>query len=201
MKNTKRTMTRSNQVSGWVTGKANLGGLVAGVLLAIGFLHSWLPVQAAIAGSGTIGLAWDSSASPGVAGYRVYIGTTSGNYTTKVEAGNARTTTIQNLASGVTYYFAVKAFNTSGVESAFSNEITFVPGAATLQLTISATGQAVLTVNGVAGRTYEIQATRDLKTWSVLGNVTVGAGGSAAYTDNPPLSGLRRFYRTRDLLP
>ena len=201
MKNTKPTVNRTNHVSSVTPRKANYGGAVAGLLLGFALLHSPASALAVVPSTGMTGLAWDSSPSSGVAGYRVYLGTASGNYTSSVEAGTATTTTIPNLLSGTTYFFAVKAYNASGVESAFSNEISFVPGVATLQLTVTASGQPFLTVKGLAGHTYEVQATRDLRTWSVLGNVTAGSNGIVTYADNPAVVGLKRFYRTRDLQP
>lgn len=179
----------------------NFGGAVTALLLGFALLQSPTPALAVVPSTGTAGLAWDSSPSSGVAGYRVYLGTASRNYTSSVEAGTATTTTIQNLLSGTTYFFAVKAYNASGTESAFSNEISFVPGAATLQLTVTPNGQVLLTVKGFAGHTYEVQATRNFSTWSPIGNVTIGSGGSATYTDASAPGVLKRFYRTRDLQP
>lgn len=200
MKNTKQTVAHTNQVLDGTSPKTKLSAALMSALLACALLSS--PDQAlAVIPSGTASLAWDSSTSSDVAGYRVYMGTTSGNYTSSVVAGNATTTTISGLVTGATYYFAVKAYNTSGVESAFSNEISFVPGTATLRLSVTANGQAVLTVKGLAGHTYEVQTSRTLTSWSILGNVTAGSDGLASYTDSPAVVGVKRFYRTRDLQP
>lgn len=176
-------------------------GAVLGAIVACVLLQNPISALAVLPSSGTASLAWDSSPSSGVTGYRVYIGSASGNYTSSVVAGNATTTTISGLTPGVTYFFAVKAFDASGVESAFSNEISFAPGSATLQLSVAANGQAILTVNGLAGHTYNIEATQDLRTWSTLGSVTAGSGGTATYTDTTAPDVLKRFYRTRDLQP
>jgi hypothetical protein len=61
-----------------------------------------------------------------VAGYIVYYGTTSGRY---IYADNVEQNTqvsISNLQEGVTYYFAVTAYNVSGKESIFSDEVRFL---------------------------------------------------------------------------
>jgi len=181
--------------------KANLSSTLLGGMLVFGLLNGPGQALAAVPSGGSVGLAWDSSASSGVAGYRVYMGTRSGSYTSSVQAGNSTTSTISGLAMGTKYYFAVKAYNASGVESAFSNEISFVPGTATLQLSVSANGLAVLVVKGLAGQSYDIEATRDLRNWSRIGSVTVGAGGSESYTDTTAPGVLKRFYRTRQLQP
>ena len=61
--------------------------------------------------------------STGVAGYNVYMGTASGVYGPPINVGNVTSYVLSNLAVGTTYYFVVKDYNTSGVESAPSNEV------------------------------------------------------------------------------
>lgn len=81
------------------------------------------------AGGGRATLTWESptTASDGtpltdLAGYKIYYGTSSGNYTEVIDAGNVTTRTVGRLAPG-TYYFAVTAYNGSGYESDYSNEV------------------------------------------------------------------------------
>jgi len=74
-------------------------------------------------GAGTISLAWDANTSSGIAGYKVYYGTSSGNYPDVINVGNTATSTVSNLQSGHTYYLAVTDYDTSGNESGYSNEI------------------------------------------------------------------------------
>ncbi len=57
-----------------------------------------------------------------LAGYKVYYGTTSGNYTDVIDVGNVTTYKVEGLQPG-TYYFAVTAYDTSGNESNYSNEV------------------------------------------------------------------------------
>ncbi len=76
-------------------------------------------------GQTSVTLAWDPSARSGIAGYRLYEGGVSRTYTNAIEAGNATTATASNLLSGATYFFAVTAVGTNGLESDFSNEITY----------------------------------------------------------------------------
>jgi hypothetical protein len=75
-------------------------------------------------------LSWDAPATNSngtqltdLAGYNVYYGTASGNYSQSIDAGNTTTYTVANLAGGLTYYFAVTAYDNSGNESEFSNEV------------------------------------------------------------------------------
>jgi len=69
-----------------------------------------------------IRLAWDPSLSPGISGYRVYVGQSSRSYGTPITIGNQTTYTVTNLANG-TWFIAVTAFDASGNESGFSNEV------------------------------------------------------------------------------
>jgi hypothetical protein len=66
-------------------------------------------------------IAWNAD-SGDVAGYEVYYGLSTGNYTTTVNVGNTTTTTLQNLSSP-TYYVAVTAYDSNNVQSGFSPEL------------------------------------------------------------------------------
>lgn len=57
-----------------------------------------------------------------ISGYKVYYGTSPGNYTSSAVVGNVTTYTVTGLSGGTTYYFAVTASNASG-ESGYSNEV------------------------------------------------------------------------------
>jgi hypothetical protein len=74
----------------------------------------------------SVTLASAPSSGPNLAGYRVHEGTSSGTYTQTLEVGNR--TTISNLTAGAIYHF-VSAYDTAGVESAYSNKVVFTaPG-------------------------------------------------------------------------
>ncbi|HEX8679240.1 MAG TPA: fibronectin type III domain-containing protein, partial [Chthoniobacterales bacterium] len=76
-------------------------------------------------------LAWDRNPEVDVIGYRVQIGTSSGWYTQTIDVAAATTAIVPNLNEGATYYFAVTAYNSSLLESAPSNQVTYlVPGVA-----------------------------------------------------------------------
>jgi chitinase len=73
----------------------------------------------------TIVLAWDPNTEPDLAGYHVYWGNASAQYgafKATVPVMPAPTYTTPVLPNGL-YYFAVTAFNTAGLESGFSNEV------------------------------------------------------------------------------
>lgn len=69
-----------------------------------------------------------------LAGYKIYVSKASGVYADAINAGNVLTKTLTNFCEG-TYYFVATAYDTSGNESAYSNEvsktITIAPAAPT----------------------------------------------------------------------
>jgi hypothetical protein len=68
-------------------------------------------------------LAWDPSVpSTNVAGYFLYYGGATGRYTNRFDVGLPTSGVVSNLVAGTTYYFAVTAHDSSGLESAYSNE-------------------------------------------------------------------------------
>jgi len=73
--------------------------------------------------SNTAALAWDAVTAPNLGGYKVYYGTEPGAYAQSVSVGNGTAYTLYGLSNQTTYYVAVTAFDTSGGESAYSNEV------------------------------------------------------------------------------
>ena len=92
--------------------------LISILLSGFGFQFSALAVQSAT-------LNWDPSTDSNVAGYKVYYGTVSHNYTNVITLGNVTNATVTGLLEGVTYFFAATSYDTSGVESIFSNEASY----------------------------------------------------------------------------
>jgi hypothetical protein len=156
----------------------------------------------ATARAGQISLAWFPSATPGVIGYNIYYGLESGIYTDKVSVGLVTNTTITGLIAGATYYFVATAYTSTGLESPFSNEISYVvPSAADVQLQIAAARQFVLTISGLTNHVYEIQATQDFKAWTNIGSAFIGGDGSLNFTDADAGNFSQRFYRVQDQQP
>ena len=162
-----------------------------------------LMLAAMQATAGSLALAWDPVNDPRVAGYKVHYGTSSGNYTAQMDAGNVTTSTVPNLVDGATYYFAVTAYDGSFVQSGFSNEVagTVPSGAPVANFTASTTtGTAPLAMNFTSTSTGSITtyawtfgdgtnstSQNPIKTYSTAGTYTValtvtGSGGSNTKT-------------------
>jgi hypothetical protein len=177
-------------------------GRILGGILSLGLVQNAVQnLNAAPPASYSVALAWDGSTSADVTGYRLYYGAASGNYTNSLALGNVTTGTVSGLAGGVPYFFAVTAYDTNGLESPFSNEFSFVPGVPTVQISVPAAGQVVITVTGLNGHTYDIQATQDFNSWVVIGTVILGASGSQDFTDTNAPNVSPRFYRAQDRVP
>jgi hypothetical protein len=70
-----------------------------------------------------ITLTWNSNAESHLAGYRLYYSTTSRNYSASKDVGNTTQYTLSGLQEGLTYYFTLTAYDNSGNESAYSEEL------------------------------------------------------------------------------
>jgi hypothetical protein len=72
-----------------------------------------------------ITLEWNPNNESDLGGYKIYYGIESGVYIRTADVGMSTTSTISNLAQGVTYYFTATAYNIMGYESGFSQEIEY----------------------------------------------------------------------------
>jgi hypothetical protein len=99
------------------------------LLLLLVVIQASLSVLTTPAHAAQVTLAWDPSSGANIAGYKLYWGTTSRNYTENRKVGAVTTFTITNLASGRTYYIAATAYDTHDYESAYSEEVSITfPG-------------------------------------------------------------------------
>jgi hypothetical protein len=169
------------------------------------FLGATLILAAPIAsaqGAHSVTLAWEPSSEGEIVNYNIYYGVACRNYTDSVSAGTATKATISGLMEGTTYYFAVTASNSMGLESDFSDEISYTVQKPfpRLQIRVTPTRQVVLTVTGQPDHAYEILATETWTTWTVIGTVLTGASGSAVFTGTNAANSEVCHYRTRDAL-
>ena len=128
-----------NSGSGALTGAPTLAdvGSYSGIVVSVsdGSASASLPqfgVDVVQSADGSITLSWtaptqneDGSALTDLAGYKIYYGTSSGNYSNQIRIdGVGMTTQVVNNLTPDTYYFVATAFNASEVESGFSGEAT-----------------------------------------------------------------------------
>jgi predicted phage tail protein len=152
------------------------------VILLVWLLSS---LSAATTEAGSLTLAWDAPDQGSVAGYVIRYGTSSQSYTSSVDVGLVTRFTIDSLADGVTYYFAVQAYDSGKQFGPLSNEISSVTRpAAPRNLAAAVAGSSVnLTWTAPGGTVtgYRIE----VGTTSGQSNVaTIDTGTTTAYTIN-----------------
>ena len=76
--------------------------------------------------SAQVTLAWDPNTETNLRGYKLYYGFESSNYTHTIDVGNQTSYSISDLESNVVHYFAATAYDTSGNESDFSEEVSYL---------------------------------------------------------------------------
>lgn len=116
-------------------------------------------------------LAWD--VNPSAAGYRVYYGSATLVYTNMLEAGSTNFLTVSNLTTGIPYYFAATDYDTNGLESQYSQEISFIKPSPVSQ-------GITLVFNVPQSGSYIIQASPDLKAWSNVSPPLTASGSSVS---------------------
>lgn len=75
-----------------------------------------------------ITLAWDANTEPDLAGYNIYFGTVSRDYTEKIDVSNITEVTLKGFDVAITYYFAATVYDDDDNESAYSEELTHIWG-------------------------------------------------------------------------
>lgn len=99
-----------------------LGFQLTEALLGCGLL---LGAVSACSGGQSATLAWDPNTDAGLAGYKIYYGAQSQDYTNNISVGTNTTVVVSNLVEGVTYYFVATALSVTGLESLPSNEVSY----------------------------------------------------------------------------
>lgn len=115
-------------------------------------------------------LAWNANTDGSVAGYTLYQGVTSGNYSNRTDCGTNLTKTITNIVFGKVYYFVVTAYNSALVESTPSAEIQFLtPNYLFLSVSNKMANLMWLSTHT---NSYVLQGTTDMKNWVTLKTFT-----------------------------
>jgi hypothetical protein len=115
--------------AGIYSASATLSSISGWVMQAVAF-RAAVSSSPALAGSKKLTLAWNANtpaynAAANTTGYRLKLGYASKTYTLTTTLGNVTTATLSSLVSGTTYYCAVTAYNSAGLDSPASNEIVY----------------------------------------------------------------------------
>lgn len=90
-------------------------------------------------------VAWNANPETNIAGYKIHLGTTSGNYTTIQTVPNATSSVLSDLSPSTTYFCALQAYNTAGLTSSLSSEISFTTPAALPEIAVTGSTGSNLT--------------------------------------------------------
>ena len=117
------TLTASVNTAGVPVGTHNGTITVSSAGISPRTVTVTLTVNAPATSSAT--LAWDANTENDLAGYKIYRATTSGGYGAPIATlqGNVTTFIASGLQTGTTYFFVITAYDLSGNESPYSNEI------------------------------------------------------------------------------
>lgn len=149
----------------------------------------------------TLTATWNANPESNIAGYRLSYGTQSATYTVVLDVGNVTSRQL-SLPGPQRYYFAVRAYNTSGLISGYSTEVFFdVPagpaltslsptsGSVGTPVTITGTnfgatkGTSTVVFNGMTAAPTSWSATSivvPVPAGAITGNVVVTVGGIAS---------------------
>ncbi len=132
----------------------------------------------------SVPLAWDASTETNVAGYNIYYGTISRNYTQLISVGNVTQTTITGLTPGTTYFLSATAYDDTGMESDYSNETSFTVPALRpeLRLLRSGTESVLQWPTNFPGYTLEWSSS-PTGGWAILSSNPSIVGSSFTYTN------------------
>ena len=90
------------------------------IALTIIFLLYCLP---GLSFADSVVVSWDPNAEEDLMGYKIYYGSSPRTYTTVIDVGNVNEYLVENLSEGLTYYFAISAYDTVYNESDYSVEV------------------------------------------------------------------------------
>ncbi len=155
-------------------------------------------------GAGTVSLDWNNNGESDFYGYDIYRSTTSGTGYSKINLVRSKNSdyTDEDVVSGTTYYYVVRAVDTSFNQSGNSNEDSAMPGIDTTP-PAAPTGLAATAGDGTVSLDWNNNSESDLAGYNVYRSTTSGSGyakinislvTNSDYTDNTVTNGITYYY-------
>lgn len=178
--------------------------------LAAAIFSTELVNAAVTPGAGkSVTLGWNPVPEPNLQGYRVFLGTQSGQYTQTFDTGPATSIPLDDLQAGQTYYFTVIAIGATGLESqpAAELQLTIATPPLPLGTSVAASGTGNLNLQWTfpssamgSSPDFIVQASADLRNWTEVATVpasdSIGGNGQVTqFSWSIPRTGDRMFYR------
>ena len=135
---------------------------------SLGFSILLVCFSAGFVESANVTLAWDPNPESNISGYMLSYGATSGQYTSTIDVGATTTFLFTPPDPTRQYFLAVRAYNTAGLLSPYSNEVSTTPDVQPLPLPLTVTN---LTAN--------LPSPQPLGT--TIGFTATATGGSTPY--------------------
>ncbi len=133
--------------------------------------------------SAQVTLAWDPNIETDLVGYRIYVGYQSRAYSWNIDAGNNTQAMLGSLIEGTTYFISLTAYNRTGLESGFSNEVMYTPAGFAYNLSITRTGNGGGSVSSdPAGSSFSPGTLVTLTAAPASGSFFSGWGGACSDT-------------------
>ena len=139
----------------------------------------------------TVILSWNPSTNADVVGYNLYYGGASQTYTNMASVGDLTNATVTGLIAGDEYFFAATSVDSTGLESVFSNEISYQvpggqPGPATPPITWTNPAAIVYGTALGAGQLNATSSVPGIFTYNPPAGTVLGAGNQVlSVTFNP----------------
>ena len=120
-------------------------------------------------------VSWQANKEADLAGYKIYYGTSSRNYSTHIDAGLNTSFVIRGLDDQIEYFFALTAYDTAGNESGYSSEISAILGDSSQPFLVSATFVSATEVMITFNEKIEKASAQDINNYQIDNGVRVTA--------------------------
>ena len=151
---------------------------------------AWIPasLQAAVFPSNSAALEWAPNPEADITGYKVYVGSASGNYESIIDVVGATRAILPSVPLGSTLYLAVSAYNSAGLESQPSSELVVIADvpkpAASTSFSMSSPGEGRLRWkypknSTVPADRFTVYASEDLVNWSPASDILISESSSS----------------------
>ena len=130
----------------------------------------WKPVS-----SGEVTVSWGENKEVDLAGYKIYYGTDSRNYSDNVDVGLTTTHKLTGLTNNTEYYFSVTAYDTLKNESDYSAEICAVLGDEQPLEISSVTTLSSFMIRIIFNKKVDSQSAQTVENYKIDHDVTVNS--------------------------